>query len=126
MIDGCVHVAKLILLVHSDLDFSNELSSALRQVGFEVKAFADSMAAIDALDADRRPDMLITRTRFPDGTPQGPALARMARAKRPGIKVIITGRSELAEYAEDIGAFFPHPVNVPWLVDAVRQSLAES
>ena len=116
-------MAELILLVHSDPDFSSELSSALGDAGYEVIVFADSMAAIDALDAARRPDMLITRTRFSDGTPQGPALARMARVKCPGIKVIITGRPELAEHAEDIGLFFPHPVNVPALLEAVHQLL---
>jgi len=118
-------VAKLILIVHSDPDFSNELSSALVQSGYDVTAFADSMAAIDALDADRPPDMLITRTRFPEGTPQGPAIARMARVKCPGIKVIITGRPELAEYAEDVGMFFSHPVSVPELLDTVKQLLAD-
>jgi DNA-binding NtrC family response regulator len=119
-------VAKLILLAHSDPDFSKELSSTLGQAGYKVRTIADPMAAIDALYAAPPPDMLITRTRFPDGTPQGPAIARMARVKCPGIKVIITGRPELAEHAEDIGVFFPHPVDVPALLDVVRQLLAES
>jgi hypothetical protein len=110
-------VAKLILLVHSDLQFNNILGSALSSCGYELSSFTGSMPAIDALEGDRWPDLLITRTRFPDGQPPGPALARMALMKCPGIKVQITGLKEFAEYAEGIGDFYPHPVDVARLID---------
>ena len=43
------------------------------------------MSGIDALEHPKRIELLITRVRFPAGTPNGAALARMARLKRPGI-----------------------------------------
>jgi hypothetical protein len=55
---------------------------------------------VNALDDDRRPDLLITCIRYPEGSPNGVSLARMALMKCPPIKVLITGASELADHAE--------------------------
>jgi DNA-binding NtrC family response regulator len=113
-------VPKLVVLVHSDEQFSNRVAELLTVRGHEVATFAEPMPAIDALDGDRRPDMLITRTQFPADNPTGLSLARMAQMKCPGIKVLITGQPHLAKLAEGVGAFFPHPVDIPRLVDAVE------
>jgi hypothetical protein len=51
-------------------------------------AEANSMSGIDALEHAEHIELLIARVRFPSGTPNGAALARMARLKRPGIKVL--------------------------------------
>lgn len=116
---------KLILLVHSDTKFRNTVASALDRAGYDVIAFSDSMPAIDALEDARPPDMLITRTQFPEGTPTGLSLARMALMKRRGIKVLITGRAHLADLAEGVGEFHPHPVDIPRLLGAAERLLAE-
>jgi DNA-binding NtrC family response regulator len=117
---------KLVLLVHSDTEFRNNLASALDRAGHDVVAFAETMPAIDALEAERPPDMLITRTQFPEGMPTGLSLARMAMMKRRGIKVLITGRAHLADLAEGVGEFHPHPVDMLRLLGAAERLLAES
>ena len=115
---------KLIVLVHSDEQFTSAVASALAVRGHDVITFAESMPAIDALEGDRRPDMLITRTQFPPDNPTGLSIARMAQMKCPGIKVLITGQPLLSEFAEGIGEFHPHPVDVPRLLDSVERKLA--
>jgi len=44
-------------------------------------------------------ELLVTCPNFPEGRPNGVALARMARTKRPGIKVLFVGPAELEQYA---------------------------
>ena len=68
-----------IVVVHDDLTFRECVVAALQAAGYDLKAFAGSMEAIDALDAPERIDLLITRAAFPDGTPNGVSLARMAK-----------------------------------------------
>ena len=86
-------------------------------------AFAGSMPAIAALECDRRPDMLITRLQFPTDNPTGVSLARMALMKCPGIRILMTGEPHLAEFPEGVGEFYPHPVDIPRLLDAVERRL---
>jgi DNA-binding NtrC family response regulator len=118
-------VARLILLVHSDADIREEVAAALRHAGYDVVTYADTLPAIAALEGGRRPDLLITRTRYPEGTPTGISLALMARMKCPLIKVIITGGPDVAEHAEDVGEFHPHPIDVPRLVADVGRLLTD-
>ena len=112
-----------IVVVHDDAEFVHQLQSALRGAGHDVAAFADSMDALAALDAAQRIEVLITRMQFPPGKPNGLALARMARHKRPGIRVLFTALPEFAGHAEGLGAFVPMPVNVPDVVDIVERLL---
>ena len=74
-----------VVIVHLTIPNSQDLLSAsLREAGYDVVAFLDSMSGIEALEHPKRIELLITRVRFPAGTPNGAALARMARVKRPG------------------------------------------
>jgi hypothetical protein len=67
---------------HSDRKFDEHIASALREAGDDdIQIFASSMEAIDALEAADRIELLITRVSFPQGTPHGVALAKMARLK---------------------------------------------
>lgn len=113
----------MIILVHPDEQFTIAVASALAVRGHEVVTFAESMPAITALECDRRPDMLITRTQFATDNPNGVSLASMALMKCPGIKVLITGQPHHAEFAEGVGEFHPHPVDILRLVDAVERML---
>jgi hypothetical protein len=71
--------------------------TALRSGGHEVRAFTDPMSALGALDEAKRVEVLITRG-FPPGQPNGVAIARTARLKRPGVKI-------LRGSARDAGAY---------------------
>ena len=112
-----------VVVVHDEPKFSKQTVDALRLVGYEVAAFTDPMAALDALENAQRVEVLITRVRFPPRKPNGIALALMARHKRPGIKVLFTARPEFAEHAEGVGEFMPMPVSPQELVASVGRLL---
>jgi hypothetical protein len=79
-------MAARIIVVHDDPEFRQCAVAALHAAGYDVEAFAGSMQSIDALDAAVDIDLLLTRVMFPTGTPNGVALARMARMKKRGIR----------------------------------------
>jgi hypothetical protein len=110
-------------LVHWDVAFSDQLASALAHAGHGIIAFADAMPALDALDAGRVPDVLITCVVFPADNPTGLSLARMAMLKCPGIKVLFADRPEFAELARGLGEFYPYPGDLWRLTDAVERLL---
>jgi DNA-binding NtrC family response regulator len=112
-----------IVVVHDEPEFVDQLSDALRLAGHEVAAFADPMAALDALDAAQVVDVLITRVQFAPGKPNGISLVRMARVKRPGIRVLFTALPEFEGHAAPFGEFMPLPVRVPDVVEAVTRLL---
>ena len=89
-----------IVVVHDDFDFVQSVVASLQAAGYDTVAFSDSMSGIDALEHPKRIELLITRVRFPAGTPNGEALARMARLKRPGIKVLFTSFPEVRQHTD--------------------------
>jgi len=118
-------VRKLVLLVHTDTDVLAEVAAAIHHAGYDVLGFANTLPAISALEGKRKPDLLITRAKYPPGSPTGLSLARMALLKCPRIKVVITGDPALDEYTAGLGEFHPHPIDVPKLVAAVGRLLAD-
>jgi DNA-binding response OmpR family regulator len=101
-----------IVIVHDEPDFAVPLTAALRSKGYDVATFMDPTAGLDALDEARRVELLITCVNFPPGKPNGVSLARMARYKRPGIRVMFTALPEFAEHTDGLGEFVPMPANV--------------
>jgi DNA-binding NtrC family response regulator len=79
-----------IVVIHDDPNFREFVVTALQAAGHDTEAFVSTMAAIDALEAAERIDLLITRLRFPEGTPHGVALGAwqcascLSRARRTG------------------------------------------
>ena len=90
-----------------------------------VVAFADTMSATDALQAAQRIELLITRIIFPPGQPNGVSLPRMARVKRPGVKIMFAARPETREHTEGVGEFQPAPATPAEIVEKVERMLAE-
>jgi DNA-binding NtrC family response regulator len=113
-----------IVVVHDNPVFS-ECVTALQAAGYDVKSFAGSMEALDALEATERLELLITRAAFPEGTPNGVSLARMARMKKPGIRVLFVALAENQEYTEGVGEFLPLPVTGSEILATVKRMLAE-
>ena len=108
-----------IVIVHDEPEFVNHVSDALRLAGHEVAAFADPMAALDALDAAQHVEVLVTRVQFAPGKPNGISLVRMARVKRPGIRVLFAALPEFEVHAAPFGEFVPLPARVPDVVEAI-------
>ncbi len=100
--------------------------SALRRAGHDVAGFSQSPPALDALEAAQRVDILITCMVFLEGTPHGVALGRMARHKRPDIKVLFITRPHLVSHAEGVGEVLAMPVTADEVVTKVREMLRQT
>lgn len=109
-----------IIMVHDDPGFVDEAAAALRLAEHDIVTFADPTQALTALENSPF-EILITRVRFPPGQPNGVALARMARLKRPGIEVRFTVAAENIEYTEGLGEFVVAPIDIPELVAMVTK-----
>jgi DNA-binding NtrC family response regulator len=93
-----------VVLVHSESVFLRACEFSLRRAGYVVEAFDNPLSALSRLERPDHVEVLVTRTQFPPGQPNGVALANMARMHKPSIKIVITSVPELARYAEDLGA----------------------
>jgi DNA-binding NtrC family response regulator len=115
-----------IVVVHDEPQFREFVVTALLAAGYDTKAFAGSMAAIEALKAAQRIELLITRVRFPEGTPHGISLASMALTKKQAVRVLFVAREENREHTEGLGEFLAVPVTGPELVATVNRMLADA
>ena len=97
--------------------------TTLQCAGYDVVAFTDSMTATDVLLNSSHIELLITRVRFPDNTPNGVALGRMARIRRPGIKVLFTSFPDVHEHIDDVGEHLPRPFSQEELLAVVGRML---
>jgi DNA-binding NtrC family response regulator len=113
-------MAANVIMVHDDPRFIEEAAAALRLAGHELTTFADPNQALTALEHTPF-EILITRVRFLPGRPNGVSLARMARLKRPGIKVLFTVAAENIEYTEGLGEFIAAPIDIAELVAMVNE-----
>ena len=114
-----------IVVVHDDPNFREFVVTALQAAGHDTEAFVSSMAAIDALEAAESIDLLITRVRFPEGTPHGVALASMALTKKQAVRVLFVAREENRAHTDGLGEFLAVPVTGPALVATVNRLLVE-
>ena len=114
-----------IIVVHDEAEFRCQLTTSLQSAGYFVACHPDPLAAWDAINTGRHFEVLITRVEFPPGRSNGVALARMARARQPGIRVVFAALPRYASDAADLGTFLPMPVTVPAVVAAVRRLLED-
>ena len=112
-----------VIVVHNERNTRELVELSLRAAFLEVVGFEDPMTALDAIEASSRVRVLITRVTFWPGKPNGIALARMVRVKRPGTKVLFIAREEYAAHAEGLGVFLPMPLNPDILVATVSRLL---
>src|SRR6476661_6099750 len=75
-----------ILVVDDDQIFGDAIARVLRTAGFEVSLAPDYRLALENLESTRPIDLLITDIVMPDRV-NGVALSRMARMRRPDLKV---------------------------------------
>jgi hypothetical protein len=81
------------------------------------------MTALELLERAERLEVLVTCLDFAPGKPNGIALGRMARLKRPGIHVLFVGTADLENHTEGLGTFMTSPVTVPQVVEGVLRML---
>jgi DNA-binding NtrC family response regulator len=113
-----------ILLVEDNTAFAYVAEKALLRAGYQVKTVRSAFQALGALDGTTV-DLLLSDVNLPDCN--GFALARMARKRQPGLKVLLmTGQPDLAseEIAERVGKVLAKPSDAGRIVSEVLAALA--
>ena len=112
------------ILVDDDQICGDAIARALRAAGFEVSLAPDYRLALEDLESTRSIDLLITDIVMPDRV-NGVALSRMARMRRPGLKVIyLTGYDIPGVADEAIGPVLRKPIDDDRLVAEAKRALA--
>jgi CheY-like chemotaxis protein len=113
-----------VLLVEDDTDVAEMLSEVLQSLGHTVRHVATGSAALAAVEAGPRPDLVITDMMMPGGL-SGLALAQELRVRMPDLPVVLaTGYSERA--AEFRAAGLPvlrKPFRAAELQEAMHQAM---
>jgi DNA-binding NtrC family response regulator len=113
-----------ILVVDDDQICGDATARVLRAAGFEVSLAPDHRLALEDLESARPVDLLITDIVMPDRV-NGVALSRMARMRRPELKVIYLTAYDIPGVEDDaIGSVLRKPVNEDRLVAEVKRVLA--
>ena len=110
-----------IVVVVDEVGFAERTAGILRERGCEAMALPDSMVALEVLESAERIELLITSMDHGDGKPNGLALARMARVRRPGIKVLFVAEPGMERYTAGLGEMLPWPVCV---LDVVERAVS--
>ena len=112
-----------ILLVDDDSTFAAATANLLRARGFDVFVAPDYRLALAELESARPIDLLISDIVMPQRV-NGVALSRMARMRRPGLKVIhMTGYDIPGVAEEALGPVLRKPVEEEQLVAEIRRVL---
>jgi CheY-like chemotaxis protein len=117
----------VVLLVEDDAGFAYATSRILEQVGLEVVVLLDVNQSLDVLESGRAIDLLLTDVRMP-GMPHGFALARLARQRRPQLKVLyVTAVRDLPPHELEgaLGKVLYKPVPPDVLVREVQAALED-
>ena len=112
-----------ILVVDDDTVFGDAAARVLR-AGFEVSLAPDHRLALEDLESTRPVDLLITDIVMPDRV-NGVALSRMARMRRPELKVMYLTAYDIPGVEDEAaGPVLRKPIDEDRLVAEVRRVLA--
>lgn len=107
-----------------DAAFGAAVARLLHTAGLEVCAAPDYRLALAELESARRIDLMITDIVMPERV-NGIALSRMARMRRPDLKVIyLTAYDIPGAEDEALGPILSKPIDDNRLVAEVRRALA--
>jgi CheY-like chemotaxis protein len=100
------------------------MSLALREKGFEVCVAPDYRFALAELDSNRHLDLLLADVVMPQSV-NGIALTRMARMRRPDIKVMYVTAYDLPGIEDEaLGRIVRKPIDAGELAAMVERELA--
>jgi CheY-like chemotaxis protein len=111
-----------ILLVDDEEAFRYAAAKALQDAGFDVTVAEDYRGVLARLESDAPVDLLITDVVMPDRV-NGFALARMARMRRLGLKVLYLTAFDVPTFEAD-GKVLRKPISGEDLIEEVRRALA--
>jgi DNA-binding NtrC family response regulator len=113
-----------ILVIEDDEPTRYAYERALSVAGYQTAGYKTYFAAAEDIDKGAGA-LLLVDILLPSGTPQGLAIARMARHRRPDLPIIfVTGYPEVAELVDaEMGLVLLKPVDLDLLVATVRERL---
>ena len=113
-----------ILLVDDDPVFRETVSKVLGDAGFKVYPAEDFRLALELLEKSDPVDLLLTDIVMPQRV-NGLALARMARMRRPALKILyLTGFDLAGAEREALGVVLRKPIDNDVLIAAVERAIA--
>jgi hypothetical protein len=118
--------ARVVVVLDGADGLAQRTVETLLADGIDALALPSFMVALDALEASQRIELLVTCPEFVAGPPNGIALARMARLKRPGVKILFIGSLEFAHLADGLGEFLPTPTSVDDVTGVVTRMLMKA
>jgi DNA-binding NtrC family response regulator len=112
-----------ILVVEDDAASSAAFGATLRGAGYNVSFASDFRLALEILEADRPLDLLLVDIVMPDSV-NGIALSRMARMRRPNLRVLYTTGYRIPGAEEEaLGPILFKPVEAETLITQVETML---
>jgi CheY-like chemotaxis protein len=118
-----------ILVVEDDETYRRLVTLILQRAGYTVTATRDFSEAIRVIESPDRLDLLLSDIQLPAGTPHGLSIGRMAKSKRPDLKIIyMSGAFEIDDIdttTED-ARMLQKPFFPATLVKAVESTLGPS
>jgi two-component system, NtrC family, response regulator len=112
-----------VLLVDDDTAFADAAARSFESVGMRTALALGSMVGIDVFDSNAI-DVIITDIKLPASEPQGLALMRMIKNKRPHAPIILmTAHPELVKKDDTLpSAALCKPLEIAELCRAIRVS----
>ncbi len=112
-----------ILLVDDDPALASAIAKLLYARGFGVVVAPDYRLALEELESERSIDLLLTDIVMPQRV-NGLALSRMARMRRPNLKVIYMTAYDIPGVVDEaLGPVLRKPVEDEELISEIRRLL---
>jgi DNA-binding NtrC family response regulator len=117
-------MSSTVLLVEDDDAYRYAVEKHLVRAGFAVVAVSTTMEALNALDGDSQPNVIVLADiRMPAGQPHGAALANMLFQRNPRMRILLmTGYPDVAKAVIEQGVHrvIMKPADLVVLVDEVK------
>lgn len=116
-------VGKRILLVDDDEPYRESTATMLRSAGYVVQTASDHQLALEMLEGNDPLHLLLTDVVMPDRV-NGLALSRMARMRRPDLRVIYVSGYDIPGFErEALGTLLRKPIGDELLLAEIAKTL---
>jgi DNA-binding NtrC family response regulator len=110
-----------IVVVLREHALADRTAEALTEAGYETLAIRNSLDALRVLETAHSIELLITSANFSERQPNGLAIARMVRTKRPHLKVIFANGPDTEPHVAEDGTFIPTPTTAELIVYTAKK-----